>query len=136
MKSVLEEINKIMSTQGYDQTQFEETIKNDEKVVPNEDQTTNIKSEANMENLSEEKLKLKKVKEWNEDDIKIWAKLKKINSKIIEKIQPANGETFCELNFLKLNAPDFFFQTISSEDGSIEIFDVAQFVYEFKKLFL
>jgi hypothetical protein len=62
---------------------------------------------------------------WNEKKVDQWLKSKAINQVIIDHVSPCNGSVLFELYLISIEAPNYFYQHISTfKDDNIELADI------------
>ncbi len=93
---------------------------------------------------SKQELKINKIEPSNneksgklmtEHEVSVWLNEKEINPIIVENIVPANGEILAQLYEMLCTCPEFFFNSITSNQP-IKTRETAIFANELKKLFL
>lgn len=73
------------------------------------------------------------VQKWSEDEVEKW--FKESGSMIIyEKLRPCNGELLNQLYELKVNAPEFFYKFVTS-DNKLDCRSILVFGNNLNKLF-
>ena len=119
--------------------------------IPNKIQPTSIESKKSTQKVIETSLikqskstkkaelktntnLIKKVLEWNESEVNLWLKDKKIHKNIITNISPCNGKLLHQLYNIKLEAPEFFYKSISS-NKILPTVEILLFVSELTNLF-
>ena len=78
---------------------------------------------------------LNSVQNWNQHQVEQWFKTKNFNELILKNILPSDGKSLKQLYEMLLNAPEFFYTSISSK-GSVPTRDVLFFSNELKNLFI
>ncbi|CAF0705631.1 unnamed protein product [Brachionus calyciflorus] len=71
---------------------------------------------------------------WSEEKVEDWLRKKEFNEIIRQNIVPSNGKILKQLLDMLINAPEFFYSSISSNNGTTTR-DVAYFASELKVLF-
>ena len=84
--------------------------------------------------LKSPKKNIELVLEWNVEKVNQWLDEKKINSKIIESIQPCDGALLNQFFEMQSSCPEFFYSSISV-NKTIPFREVALFGFQLKKLF-
>ncbi len=71
---------------------------------------------------------------WTESDVENWIKDKNVNKDILDNVLPCNGKLLNQLYKMKQEAPEFFYNSITSKK-SIPTREVAMFTLELDNLF-
>jgi len=91
----------------------------------------------NISNVSSSSEKL--IINWTEVDVEKWIEEKNIQSSILNNIRPCDGKLLFELFSIKIQAPDYFKESLMANQDIANQFslrDYAVFFNELKKLFL
>ena len=101
--------------------------------------TNNNNHKPNNDNESSSN-KNPSIEHWDENAVEKWLNEKKINPSITKNILPCNGKLLSQMHSMLIEAPEFFYKSISfssstKEKSRVSTRDVALFSYELKSLF-
>jgi hypothetical protein len=73
------------------------------------------------------------IESWNEQNVIEWFKENNLNIKILEELKPCNGILLSQLYEMKTEAPEFFYQSLKS--NQVNLNSLILFAFNLKKLF-
>lgn len=98
--------------------------------------TINTVQSSSDNSHSSDFLNENEIGKWSEKDVKKWLNEKKINSDIVKNVFPCNGAILYQYFLMQKEAPEFFYQSLSTaENKRISLKYVAAFQVELKLLF-
>ena len=83
--------------------------------------------------LKQEEEEANNVLKWTENDVEKWFRDKNVNKDILDNVLPCNGKLLNQLHKMKQEAPEFFYNSITSKKN-IPTREVAIFTLELDSL--